>query len=113
MCGAWREDTSSLLLLNPSLTPPPSLCLASSSSAAQTLGAFTAAEALLELPGAWPGQQGLCKAQDPTLIPLSGWEPSVSFSKGSITQTSKEPLREARSGTCLGMPGQGEGPWAK
>lgn len=111
MCGAWREDTSSLLLLNPSLPPPQAW--ASPISAAQTLGAFTTAEALLELPGAWPGQQGLCKAQDPTLISLPWREPGVSFSKGSIAQTSKGPLRETRSGTCLGMPGQGEGPWAK
>lgn len=60
---------------------PPFQAWASPSSAAQTLGAFTRAEAL---PGAWPGQQGLCKARDPSLILLPWWERGVSFSKGCI-----------------------------
>lgn len=67
--------SSSLALLNPSLAPPsPSLRRASPSSAAQTLGAFTTTEALLELSGAWPGQQGTSQGSGshPDSPPVAG-----------------------------------------
>lgn len=71
------------------------------------------AEALMGLPGAWPNQHGTSQGlgSHPDSPPVAGARCFLQAAyEGCIAQTSKGPLREARSGTCLGMPGQGKGP---